>query len=398
MDSDRAFQVSSRKEATAFFIAHFDQRSHFVFRAFENGIARAVSGLDRQIRLQRVDLLPAEPDLVSAIKGGLNSAVFAACDITPGGEEESPQWNPNVFYELGMAEQLGLPSFLVCDKDRKPGKNARLPFDIASRAVEFYEFTPDGLESLTDKFEKWLFKELNTERGRVSAYEQSQPFVRVARGIKSDLYHWRGASAPSFRQLLARMVTPLKAEAAKMTNFLHESSSASYRFEPPRRADAVEQLFIAMIDSLEPGDEYLTLSTIPFWRSFRDDGEAYREACRKAAERGVHIRRLLMIPDECTEIENRLVRAHVRVHQQVESYELRILSVPRPQSLRPYGHVGVCHRKSLRVTTAFEPDYDGVDDPKIIGIRLRNDAEHIARDFEETWKKTPALDKSKWYA
>lgn len=389
----RSSLVGAKKPATAFFIAHFDQRSHFLYRAFQEGVEGVSGQLSRQIQLQRVDSLPAEPDLVAAIKKSLNSAVLAICDITPSGPGDQPQWNPNVFYELGMAEQLGLPTFLVCDKERQPTKTVRLPFDIVTRAVEYYDFTPNGLELIKERLGRWLLQELDNEKGRMSAYEQSQQFVRAAREIKDALYKWHGASAASFRQLLARMVTPLQSEAAKMTRFINEMPGSAYRFQPPGRSDAVEQLFIAMIESLEPGDEYLTLSTLPFWRSFAEDGDAYRESCRKAAERGVFIRRIMIVPENCDEDEKRIVQAHFRAYKSVEStYELRISRVPRPQSLLPKGHVGVCHRKELGVTTAFQPDYgDTADPPRVIAIRLRDDADDAAREFEERWEKTPRL-------
>lgn len=393
--SEKSPLIGMKKPATAFYIAHFDQRSHFLYRTFQEGVRKVSVQLIRQIQLLRVDALPAEPDLVAAIKKSLNSAVLAICDITPSGPSDQPHWNPNVFYELGMAEQLGLPTFLVCDKERQPTKIARLPFDIVTRAVEFYDFTPDGLELIKERFCRWLLQELDNEKGRMSAYEQSQQFVRAAREIKDSLYKWHGASAASFRQLIARMVTPLQGEAAKMTKFLNEMPGPAYRFEPPGRSDAVEQLFIAMIESLEPEDEYLTVSTLPFWRSFHDNGVVYREACRKAAGRGVFIRRLMIVPEDCDEHEKQIIRDHISVHKSVErTYELRIFPVPRPRSLRPQGHVGVCHRRELGVTTAFQPDYDSADPPHVIAIRLRDDAEDAAREFEERWEKAPKLEQN----
>jgi|GEM_PF-4063820 len=386
--------AAGKKSATAFFIAHFDERSTFISKSFREGLGHVSKELSRSIELLRIDDLSADPDLVAAIKKGLNNSILAICDITPIGPNSHPHWNPNVFYELGMAAQLGLPTFIVCDRTHRLQKTTRLPFDIAHNSVVSYDFSPEGLENLKSTFIDWLLNEFSKNKGQISAYEQSQHFVRTAREIKNTLYDWRGASAASFRQLLARLLTPLHHETSKMTRFLKETPGPAYKFEPAGRPDAVEQVFIAMIDSLEQGDEYVTLSTLVFWLGFRDNGNAFRLACIKAAERQVSVRRLLIVPDDPTEIEKELIKVHVRTYKTtIGKYELRIQEMPRSSAFKEKGYGGVCTRRDLGVVTAFQPEYEGLESPRIIGIRLRDDAEDAASEFEERWRAIPALNK-----
>ncbi|HEV7671708.1 MAG TPA: hypothetical protein VGS22_24565 [Thermoanaerobaculia bacterium] len=385
-----------KRAGDAFFIAPFDGRSHFLFDIFQGHLVDVCAEFGRHVNLVRVDE-QEEPDQVAAIKIGLNGAMFAVCDLTPGGSIELPVWNPNVFYELGIAEQLGLPTFLTCDEKRRPTKTtAPLPFDIAHKAVAFYSFSPAGLTELGNKFRSWVVREMDQNSGRIRAYEQSQYFVQSAREIKERLYTWRGPWAPSFRQLLARIMAPLNNQAAEMTSFIQEKRGPTYSFQPPKRSGAIEQLFVAMIESLEKGDEYHTLSTIQFWRSFENDGALFREACRRAANRGVLVRRLLIVPEGADKDEERIVRGHLSVRNSTpENYDLRVLKLPRDQAQRPLGHVGVCKRNGIGVTTAFEPVYDEESrPPRVKAIRLRNDADDAVREFEERWREVQIYDTS----
>jgi hypothetical protein len=378
------------KATKAFFISEFADRSRFVYQTLVDVIEASSNALGRQVDIIRLDQ-QSPPDLIGAIQDGLNSSTFAVCDITPPDSSAQSEWNANVFFELGMAHQLRLPTFLICDDRRQPGKlGPRLPFDISTKSVHFYDFTPLGLNALKQVFQTWLLDGFHSEFGWISAYEQSQDFVHAARDVKHALLEWDGVWAVGFRQLIARMVTPLQDELTQMTQFMRSTSTSPYKFEPAAPTEAIEHLFIAMMKSLGRDDTYDTLSTIPFWQSFRDNGRRFREVCAESCKRGVKVRRLLVIPEQLDSVESRVVLGHIQLcAASAKAYELRIEQVPRERALFDEGHVGICDHKEWGVATAFEPDYSGTNPPRVVAIRLRNDATDAKREFEERWARVP---------
>lgn len=63
--------------------------------------------------------------------------------------------NPNVFYELGIADTLGRPTILITQSVQD------IPFDIRHRRVIVYEDTPDGMKTFEERLTKMLQNELD---------------------------------------------------------------------------------------------------------------------------------------------------------------------------------------------------------------------------------------------
>ena len=179
-----------------------------------------------------------------------------------------------------------------------------------------------------------------------------------------------------------------------MTPFLKGDPGRTYEFSPPDRVDAIEKLFVAMMESLGPGDEYHTLSTLPFWLSFKDSGRDFLEACGMAMqERHVVIKRILVVPDALLEPERMVIRNHRSLRDTVgaERYQLKIVRESRKKALQPKGHIGICYRKA-ELITAFHVGYDNGTPPRVATIRLRADAKDAIREFHDTWSKAGLMD------
>lgn len=72
---------------------------------------------------------------------------------------EISEKNLNVYYEIGLAHALNKPSILIAK--RKP--RFKLPFDISSFKVIFYEDTLSGKKKLSDGIKEYLKSILNTQ-------------------------------------------------------------------------------------------------------------------------------------------------------------------------------------------------------------------------------------------
>jgi len=84
-------------------------------------------------------------DISQEIKEKIEEAEFIVFDLTGG--------NPNVFYELGYAEGVGNEGedlFLIAKKSSK------IPFNVSTRRIHFYEDAYDLREILKDKFIKLI--------------------------------------------------------------------------------------------------------------------------------------------------------------------------------------------------------------------------------------------------
>ncbi len=59
--------------------------------------------------------------------------------------------NPNVFYELGIAQALGKPTILV-----SRGRFKKVPFDVAARRIVFFESEADLERELANELARWV--------------------------------------------------------------------------------------------------------------------------------------------------------------------------------------------------------------------------------------------------
>ena len=121
----------------------FDAKHETVFK---NGIKSAIEEMGHKCK--RADDANGPRNIVKVIMSCLHK-----CDIVVAVLTDS---NPNVFYEIGIAHTLGNKTLLLCEYGHK------LPFDLASYHVVFYENSPSGIQELKNKltkdiieFDKW---------------------------------------------------------------------------------------------------------------------------------------------------------------------------------------------------------------------------------------------------
>lgn len=94
--------------------------------------------------VRRADEIYGPGVIVDDIFRDIVESEFIIAEITPR--------NPNVYYELGFAKAIGKPAIMLVDKGVD-----RLPFDVASSRVLFYENTISG----KGKFEQLLRKHIS---------------------------------------------------------------------------------------------------------------------------------------------------------------------------------------------------------------------------------------------
>ncbi|MGF7436779.1 hypothetical protein [Lentilactobacillus senioris] len=81
----------------------------------------------------------SSPNIMENIWVYINTSKFIICDLS--GK------NPNVFYELGIANTIGKPVITICDAESfEKDYGSKLPFDISSNTTIFYKNTAVGAE------------------------------------------------------------------------------------------------------------------------------------------------------------------------------------------------------------------------------------------------------------
>ena len=124
-------RVFRKRDDLCFVIMPFrDELTQF----FDHAVKPVVTSLGLDCKLAR-DFRGGHNDIIEEIWVTLNEARFIIADLT--GQ------NPNVYYELGMAETLG-KRVIAIHKKVPPGEQNQLPFDVRVRRTIFYEDTMAG--------------------------------------------------------------------------------------------------------------------------------------------------------------------------------------------------------------------------------------------------------------
>jgi len=122
-------RVFRKRDDLCFVIMPFrDELTQF----FDHAVKPVVTGLGLECKLAK-DFRGGHSDIIEEIWVALNEARFIIADLT--GQ------NPNVYYELGMAETLG-KRVIAIHKNVPSGE--QLPFDVRVRRTVFYEDTMAG--------------------------------------------------------------------------------------------------------------------------------------------------------------------------------------------------------------------------------------------------------------
>lgn len=102
-------------------------------------IRSAVGGADFECRRADDDLGRI---ILRDIWERINEAAFVVADLTA--------FNPNVFYELGVAHTVGTPSIPIAQT------GTRLPFDQQAYRALMYDLDPPDHQALRDDLSKWI--------------------------------------------------------------------------------------------------------------------------------------------------------------------------------------------------------------------------------------------------
>jgi nucleoside 2-deoxyribosyltransferase len=113
---------------------------------YEDHIKKVAATLE--LRVARADDLFTVSTIIDEIIESIYACEIVIADCT--------ERNPNVFYEIGVADMLGKPVILLTQTLDD------IPFDLRHRRHVLYEFTPRGME----QFESSLQKTIKTLLGR----------------------------------------------------------------------------------------------------------------------------------------------------------------------------------------------------------------------------------------
>ena len=341
-----------------FFITAFGPRAQFVQQALQREADKADATLET---------LPASgkrPNLLERLTESLRNSDFVVVDLSPA-DLVGGNFNANVMFEYGRAVELEKPIFSICDEEVL-GRLERLPFDISPIETIKYSLHPEGLLDIAKKFGDWLRGNERLRRYAL-AHNRLEELVK----FRDDFISWKEPTMHLFGPVIDVVTDRLRTYADRINN-VNERLEGYLPFDPLRRQDMIEAVFCATLNSMEASDDYDTVSTVEFWREIRggsgtaDTTTHFLTETGKALRRGVHTRRLFLVPG--WDISN--VRPYVPVLKQHEylraeylgKYDLGYYIVHGEREyheLRHKLHVGVCRVKSKGVDFVLRPKYDG---------------------------------------
>ena len=126
---------SDNPQYRCFIALPFSQISEKVRTATIKGVEKAKFQI---VSLDQSPVLPGAT-IQEAIKGAIASSDCVIADIT--------ERNPNIFFELGLAQAMGKGLLLICRDDSHQG----IPFDLRELRVIIYKDDPIGLGELSQK-------------------------------------------------------------------------------------------------------------------------------------------------------------------------------------------------------------------------------------------------------
>ena len=132
------------EEADIFVIMPFLEE---LLPVYEDHIVAAARELSLSIK--RADDFFTTHHVMSDVWEAICSARVIVADCTG--------WNPNVFYEIGMAHVVGKPVILITQNPDD------FPFDVRQIRYISYELTPRGMEDFEQRLKRTLQTELNLD-------------------------------------------------------------------------------------------------------------------------------------------------------------------------------------------------------------------------------------------
>ena len=122
-------------ERTAFILMPFEEPFNAIYKSL---VTPALTDAGYQVR--RADSVVDQQNVLRDIVTGIDAADLVVADLT--------ELNPNVFYELGIAHGLGIPTVLLTQSIDD------VPFDLRGYRVKEYSDRFDKATELKDFLEK----------------------------------------------------------------------------------------------------------------------------------------------------------------------------------------------------------------------------------------------------
>ncbi|OAV73604.1 hypothetical protein Barb6_00098 [Bacteroidales bacterium Barb6] len=141
--------IINTKKSKAFIVMQFtDEYNHLYSEVIKPVVEE--SGFECERADEAYTTNPILQDIIQSIR---ESSIIIA-DITPN--------NPNVFYEVGYAHAINMPTILLCDRKRE-----ELPFDISGFRTLFYDNTIAGKTAIEKDLRKYLKNQINNVSNQI---------------------------------------------------------------------------------------------------------------------------------------------------------------------------------------------------------------------------------------
>jgi len=135
--AEKGVRVGVVKQLRAFVIMPFDQEFDEVYTEL---IAKPLE--EAGYGVQRADDVEARQNVLADVVRGIAEADLIVADVTTA--------NPNVFYELGLAHAMGVPTVLIAQQESAE----EIPFDLRQYRTEFYDTHFHRAKAIADALSK----------------------------------------------------------------------------------------------------------------------------------------------------------------------------------------------------------------------------------------------------
>jgi len=298
--------------------------THIILPAFEEASASG-SRIDREV--------VGDEHLTAAIEERLRSAPLVIADLSGN--------NPNVLYELGFRRAHGKPFIGI----------SRKPVDAAFWPKSFLLIDYTGANSVA-KIAKAIKKKYAEVSDRLKAENELTKLTEKVRA--------KGGFDNSFQDRLAAWRIRRTWEQVELIQ------KGETEFEAKTSTAYVAHLFHGIMEMLEDGEEYLTVTNVGFWSDEGVGHSPFLESNVKAAMRGTKIQRVFLIDKNDWTQETRkchiraLLEKHKEAHDKLDLDKRGnmivkcLLSEDFNRDRDRYGHFGLA--RTLKSNSAIHSD------------------------------------------
>jgi hypothetical protein len=365
---------------TAVLIGRFGSTFDAIYAVLRPQLARLrVDG--RSIELRRIERSSLR-FLTDAIRQTIRDACLVAVVLTPLERSGVLEWNPNVMFELGLAEAWGIPAILFCDVKFKRRVN-EIPFDIRTCKVYFYSSEKKGLNKLTRTFLEWFSTaNLNVSVG-------AQIFASDAAAIEAAIRRWPAKDGEPFVGMFRQQQHTMLDAANTITRYFNDDAQTVTFAERP---ETLDRFLAGVARSLGPGGQYLSFSNPTFLRLVLKQNSLFQQAL---LESKASVKRLILVGR--AEIIDPEVRDTLEIHNKLSegrpNYRTKCARTEERFGRDDERHIGIFVWPDGR-RARFRPVYERRRGNLVLSkVEYSRSADDAMVAFESAWNASDPKDK-----